>query len=185
MILWKIEGVDTMIKCLDCGWIGFPEDLTLVRESRGEFWGMPAYEDMYYCPMCGRDSFEDYTGEPEDEEDESPVIQNLGDVNFLEYGALLINQEDTSYNILYCVPYSDTDDLYQFTNCIVDISDSWIKKQDVLSCLGMDEDTYNPEQFALGCIEYYGANNFGDVMDMNKEQILEILYSYDVKVEVE
>ena len=31
-----------------------------VQESRGEFWGMPAFETMAYCPHCGSDAF-DYT----------------------------------------------------------------------------------------------------------------------------
>lgn len=30
-----------------------------VPESRGEFWGMPAYEDMYYCPRCGSDDWDE------------------------------------------------------------------------------------------------------------------------------
>jgi len=30
-----------------------------VEEYRGEFWGMPAYETMYYCPECGDDCFYD------------------------------------------------------------------------------------------------------------------------------
>ena len=42
-----------MFKCGDCGKTFNEPDL--VRESRGEFWGMPAYEDMYYCPHCGSD----------------------------------------------------------------------------------------------------------------------------------
>ena len=28
-----------------------------VEESRGEFWGAPCSETMYYCPHCGDDCF--------------------------------------------------------------------------------------------------------------------------------
>lgn len=40
-------------KCLDCGRI-FTEPKA-VQESRGEYWGFPAYETMYYCPYCEGD----------------------------------------------------------------------------------------------------------------------------------
>ena len=43
-----------MFKC-DCGAIF--EEPDWVEESRGEFWGMPAYERMAYCPHCGDDCF--------------------------------------------------------------------------------------------------------------------------------
>ena len=40
-----------MFKCGDCERLfDKPE---IVRESRGEFWGMPAYEDVAICPYCG------------------------------------------------------------------------------------------------------------------------------------
>lgn len=46
-----------MFKCNDCGSKFYqPED---VYESRGEFWGMPAYEVMYYCPICGSEDFDE------------------------------------------------------------------------------------------------------------------------------
>ena len=40
-----------MFKCGDCEML-FDEPET-VRESRGEFYGMPAYEDISICPYCG------------------------------------------------------------------------------------------------------------------------------------
>ena len=52
-------------RCIDCEQeFDEPEE---VQESRGEFWGMPAYETMYYCPYCGGDIMEN---EDEDEEDD-------------------------------------------------------------------------------------------------------------------
>ena len=58
------------IKCDDCGWIGYHEELKRVEESRGEFWGAPAYETMYYCPCCGSEDLDEYHGEDNDDEDE-------------------------------------------------------------------------------------------------------------------
>lgn len=59
-----------MIKCLNCGEL-FDEPKR-VMESRGEFWGMPAYEPMYYCPYCGSDEMIDEE-ELENEEDEEEL----------------------------------------------------------------------------------------------------------------
>lgn len=58
-----------MLRCADCGWVGEPEELKRIEEFRGEFWGVPAYEAMYYCPVCGSDDIDDYIPGQEDEED--------------------------------------------------------------------------------------------------------------------
>ena len=41
--------------CLDCG-CNF-DTPQVVKESRGEFWGIPCCEAMSYCPSCGSESF--------------------------------------------------------------------------------------------------------------------------------
>ena len=38
-----------------------------VEESRGEFWGMPAYETMYLCPACGSSEFDEQEEEDGEE----------------------------------------------------------------------------------------------------------------------
>lgn len=43
-----------------------------VEESRGEFWGMPCSETMYYCPVCGDDCFD----EEEVDEDEVEILES-------------------------------------------------------------------------------------------------------------
>ena len=55
-----------MFKC-ECGAIF--EEPKLVRESRGEFWGVPCWEDMYYCPYCGDSCFDEYNEEDEEEDE--------------------------------------------------------------------------------------------------------------------
>ena len=48
-----------MFKCNSCGKI-FDEPYNYsVEESRGEYWGIPCTETMYYseCPHCGEDDF--------------------------------------------------------------------------------------------------------------------------------
>lgn len=56
-----------MVRCCDCGWIGEPEELKAEQESRGEFWGMPAYEAVDHCPECGSDYIVDAEEEEEEE----------------------------------------------------------------------------------------------------------------------
>ena len=56
-----------MVRCGDCGWIGYSDELKRVEEPRGEYWGVPCSETMYYCPCCGSDYLKDYKEEDEDE----------------------------------------------------------------------------------------------------------------------
>lgn len=46
-----------MYKCNCCGKTF--EHPACVSESRGEFWGMPAFEDVYYCPFCDSEDYDD------------------------------------------------------------------------------------------------------------------------------
>ena len=45
-----------MFKCMACGEL-FDEP-KMIPESRGEFWGFPAYENMPYSPCCEDDFVE-------------------------------------------------------------------------------------------------------------------------------
>lgn len=42
-------------KCCNCGRIFYENELVSIEESRGEFWGFPAYETCYYSPCCEED----------------------------------------------------------------------------------------------------------------------------------
>lgn len=55
-----------MYRCMSCGKLFDADDVKKVEESRGEFWGMPCTETMYYSPCC-TDDFDD--AYEEDEED--------------------------------------------------------------------------------------------------------------------
>lgn len=52
-------------KCCDCG-KEFDEPGSY-EECMGEFWGSPAYQTFYVCPVCGSDDYEE--NEEEEEED--------------------------------------------------------------------------------------------------------------------
>lgn len=62
-----------MFRCEDCGAVfEFPK---AVQEDRGEFWGTPAFETMYYCPECDSECYDEYDGYDEyDDEDEWPEL---------------------------------------------------------------------------------------------------------------
>ena len=54
-------------RCCNCGKLFDEDDIKVVNEDRGEFWGMPCTERMYYSPCC-TDDFED--AYEDDEEDD-------------------------------------------------------------------------------------------------------------------
>ena len=58
--------------CCDCG-RDFDYPL-IIREHRGECWGMPAFEEIELCPYCESDDWRETTEEDyedyEDEEDD-------------------------------------------------------------------------------------------------------------------
>lgn len=54
-----------MFKCCKCGHIFKEEEIKIVYEDRGEFWGMPCSEPVEYSPCCT----EDFTVYEESEED--------------------------------------------------------------------------------------------------------------------
>ena len=51
-----------LCKCCNCGKLYDESDLIAVEEDRGEFWGSPCTETMYYSPCC-RDYVEEYREE--------------------------------------------------------------------------------------------------------------------------
>lgn len=106
------------------------------------------------------------------------MYKNYGDVNFFEYGRLVQKESETEYRIIVCDPYQDQEDKYQFTKALIDITDSWIDKESVMNYGDMTEENFDPIHFALDCISYYGAQNFGIVFDVSKETIIENLDEY-------
>lgn len=57
--------------CYDCGEeFDYPR---IVSESRGEFWGMPAFEEMGYCPYCGSECWDEVISKTVDVEEDDQV----------------------------------------------------------------------------------------------------------------
>lgn len=56
-----------MIKCNDCKhYFDAPAQW---KESRGEFWGQPAFETMTGCPYCYSTDYEEITTKEEENDD--------------------------------------------------------------------------------------------------------------------
>lgn len=116
------------------------------------------------------------------------MYKNYGDKNFLESGRLMEPGHDgNTFSFLYCEPYQDSKDMYLFGDGTVDISDSWIDRDAVMSFIGMTQETFDPVVFALGCLDYYSLENFGvehyayDWRHMNRDEILKILKYRDIE----
>ena len=118
------------------------------------------------------------------------MIANYGDVDFFEYGRLVEIQEDGTVDVLVCNPVFDCKNekrCYQFDHVNVDINDSWIDADAV--CDYADTIKDDAIQFALGCIDYYGVENFGGTVYYNEsqfytmEEIKNILKNYDIEEE--
>lgn len=87
---------------------------------------------------------------------------NYGDRDFFEHGRLVdAEHSDTEFSLLVCDPYEDEEDLYQFGDITIDVTDDWIDKKAVMSFIGMTDETYDPIEYAIGCVDYYGIENFG------------------------
>lgn len=115
------------------------------------------------------------------------MYTNYGDVNFFEHGILIDSDHtDTVFDMLICEPYTDKEDLYQFSRIQVDIEEDWIDKEAVMAYAGMTKDNFDPIRYAIACEEYYGLQEFGadsfsynyNWQKVNKEEILKQLKGY-------
>jgi len=112
---------------------------------------------------------------------------NHGNKDFFEHGRLVdAEHEENVIHILCCEPYQDEEDKFQFGECTVDVTDSWINRKSVMRFIGMSEEAYDPVEFALGCVDYYSWDNFGAMdygcsynwQDVDRETIIKELKRY-------
>lgn len=110
------------------------------------------------------------------------MYKNYGDRNFLEHGGFLVDTDhsDNEFPTIMLRPYDDDDKRIQFADITVNIRDDWIDRDAVKSFCGSDPDN-DPVGFAIGCVEYYGAENFGaancfyDWRNMTREEAKQFL----------
>lgn len=61
--------------CTECRHIFDDDDVAIWEESRGEYWGMPCYEEVSGCPRCKGDYVKTYRCSCCDEWLEGPYIK--------------------------------------------------------------------------------------------------------------
>ena len=110
------------------------------------------------------------------------MYKNYGDINFFEYGVLVEEEKkDEIYNVILCRPYFDDDNVFQYGQVTIDITENWLDKNQIMDYIGITENNFNPIQFAIGCTEYYNLVNFGLYKsDYTKEEIKEDLRNYEI-----
>lgn len=107
--------------------------------------------------------------------------KNYGDIDYLTYGGCMVKphwaeeelKEHPELSTMYDVFYLNTEagengNELLAALCTVDISDSWINKEEILYAIGLEEhknkpieEILTPEQYAKEVVEYYGVGNFG------------------------
>jgi len=100
---------------------------------------------------------------------EQKTWENYGDVTPAQGGCYVKEFMPGVYDVVKVVEYFDTEDenkslvIESLQFDVDDFEDSWIVKDEVMSFIGMTEENFshNPIYFGLGCIDYYGAINFG------------------------
>ena len=102
---------------------------------------------------------------------------NRGDVDFFEGGRLVEDLGDGVFSIITCdFIYDAGDDAYLFAHVEVDVNDSWIDRDAVISFAGEPEDDM---MFALDALSYYGPQEFGDPGEqMTRAEIIERMDSW-------
>lgn len=107
---------------------------------------------------------------------------NYGDVNPLEHGGIWVRQTGkNSFDILKNIP--ETNELYDL---LVEIDDSWIEKDAVMSYIGMTKEDFDPLQFAIGCTEYYSPENFGNIYKCKTQnELIDILFAREITENIE
>ena len=114
------------------------------------------------------------------------MFKNYGDRNFLEYGVLVDDEhEEDEIRVLYCLPLEELNSYtgeqqYLFAAVVVCIDDEWIDREDVMTFIGMTNESYDEIQFAIGCVEFYGIEEFsgGQTYVYNADEIKKELNGY-------
>ena len=105
--------------------------------------------------------------------------ENYGDANPLMHGGIWVKKiGETEYEIIKNDPEDET-----LSDLTVDISDHWLQKHDVMSYIGMTEETFDPIHFAIGCTDYHSPDNFGSFYrNYNEEKVIKFLKNRGITI---
>lgn len=86
------------------------------------------------------------------------AYENYGDVNFFENGLMIMDIGDDQYEILTCDFVNDADgDTYLFSHGLVDLSDSWLKLDEVREYAGEE---HEGAELVADIVRYWGPIEF-------------------------
>lgn len=107
-------------------------------------------------------------------------FKNYGDVNPLDHGGIWVKQiNNHTFEVIRNIP--ETNEVY---NMEVDITDSWIEKEEVLSFTGMTEENFDPIWYAFSCTQYYGVENFGNSYEYkSRNEVIDHLINLGIEDE--
>lgn len=80
-----------------------------------------------------------------------------------ELNVSLAEKDYKQFHVVMIVPEHGN---YRFSNCMVNINDKRVDKETVSTYVGFGEDVFDPEEFAVACVEYYGERFWGGYHEM-------------------
>lgn len=105
---------------------------------------------------------------------------NYGDANPLEWGGLWIDKDTDREHCYRAIMLDVMDDGYLFNDCYVDVTESWINWEEVLSYVG--ESSLKTEvDKVIALLSYYSVLNFGSYERvLSEEEVLKELEAYEI-----
>jgi len=113
---------------------------------------------------------------------------NFGDVNYMDYEGLWIKQDEADSNCYYFVKINNLTDScgeygYLLEEGSVNLTDDWIKWDEVYSSYDIDNTAENEEK-VICLIGYYSVLEFGTSQKVDtKLEALEFLESYGIELD--
>lgn len=116
-------------------------------------------------------------------------MKNYGDVDFFDYGVLVEEMRENEYRVVKCQCNCDEENNYLLQDDVIDITDSWIDKDDVCSYIGLrgysiDYTEEEKLQLAIGVLDYYGEQSSTGGSFMTKNEVIDyVTKRYEIEEE--
>ena len=109
---------------------------------------------------------------------------NYGDINFLDYGGILLQADENNpraFSVLYLITPDSGADGFYLASGYIDTDDEWIDYKYIQKTLDIKLD--KPDDKAVSALEYYDMLNFNGYLKkyLNKNEVKSALEEYRVK----
>lgn len=107
------------------------------------------------------------------EKNNNSAWTNYGDVNPLEHGGIFVKKDEAENAFKGCYFIEKVDkipdnDKFLISSLYVDVNDTWINKDEVVSCC--DTPKNDELMYAIDCTSYYNSANFGEEIILDTEE---------------